>query len=228
MTTDVPWFENDELAEKLTKEGWSFEQLIFDELSKPEHRLLVEMPEKTWRADSKQAFKGSHTNEIDLIANGRRISVKSRKFAFTCPDDIPINRVPLFIDTKRKWEKADPKPAFVVCVSQETSKAIWIDVESTFDQWTLTEKQDATRGYTDTFMQAKRSLWRPFEELPAIVRAGRDGLWRITFGDVVAGVEVKDGFVIEAAPVLQKFVGQHFIRVVRWAREKKNYSALKA
>lgn len=46
--------------------------------------------------------------------------------------------------------------------------------------------------------------------------APNDTLCQITFGSICAGVVIRNGIVIQAAPVLRRFVGQPSESLWRW------------
>lgn len=171
------WMQNHALAERECRTGWVFEAYVAQCLQA--RGLDVEVPEKSWRASVED--RHAYENEVDMRVNGLRISVKSRRVAFSCPDDIPQNRNPLFVDTVRKWELMDPEPVAVVCVSQLTKGVIWTPSYRKW-QWTAKHARDATRGYSDAFYAADRSLWFPLDDLVREMHSVWDGRWRVRRG----------------------------------------------
>lgn len=158
----VAWIDNHELAEAECRRGWSFEDKVADRLR--QGGLRVDQPPKNWRdhVDDRHEY----TNELDLLVEGLRMSVKSRRVAFSCPEDIPDNRNPLFVDTLRKWDLRDPEPAAVICISQETDAIIWTSTHPDAKaRWGRRGAYDAARGYSDQFMTADKSMWYPIETL---------------------------------------------------------------
>lgn len=157
MTT---WSKNHELAEALCKAGWEYEAKVATFLR--DAGLEVQEPEKSWRTDAKDAFAGRYANEIDLLVEGQRVSVKSRDLAFTSADDFPFDTI--FVDTCRKWVIKDPAPVAIVCVSQKTDAMIWLP-SATRSSWTTRTRWDRVRNYRDTFFEAHKSNWRPIDKL---------------------------------------------------------------
>jgi hypothetical protein len=170
----------------------------------------VLQPPKEWRSNVEDRHR--FVNEIDLFVNDLRVSVKSRKVRFTCPEDIPDNRNPLFVDTERKWAKKTPPPFAIVSVSQETEAAIWLN-SLTEPQWVRHTRHDAMRGYSDIFMAAPRELWQPLETLPEAITAAFDGIWELTTNSTQIQVAVEHN-LISAGP--QKFIGQPLKNLIGW------------
>lgn len=175
----MSWLENHELAERECRTGWFYEDLVANILG--DRGLDVKSPPKSWRKDVAQ--RRAYVNEVDLWVNGLRMSVKSRRVAFECPDTIPRNRNPLFVDTVRKWRMKDPEPAGVICVSQETQAIIWTPVADKA-HWGVRQAYDQTREYEDAFMTADRTLWRPLDALVHQLHTVWDGTWSVRTGQV--------------------------------------------
>lgn len=177
----MTWLENHALAESECRLGWAYEDKVAAVLS--DNGLDVEQPPKSWRADVSE--RRAYVNELDLWVNGLRVSVKSRRIHFTCPDDVPDNRNPLFVDTERKWGLRDPEPSAVVCISQVTDAIIWTSTHPLAKEaWGRAGAWDQTRGYSDTFLTADRSLWSPVSTLVDTLRVVWDGRWKVRTGHV--------------------------------------------
>ena len=184
------WLDNHALAEAECRLGWAHEDLVATHLRGA--GLDVDTPPKSWRADVSE--RHAYANELDLIVQGLRVSVKSRRVEFTTPDDIPANRNPLFVDTMRKWDQRTPEPVAVVCVSQVTKAMIWTPASRRW-QWSVKHAYDNVRGFAQDFWVADRSLWEPIDTLIGWLGPLWDGRWRWPRG--VLGVRanriVRDG-----------------------------------
>lgn len=153
------WSENDELFIKELKDGFSWQRLplTFFDL----HELKVEMPELEIREGSiKNA--GKFFNSKDLLVNGKRIEIKSRKEAFTSPDSFPYKTA--IVDTVKKYEGRDDKPFAYVMVSRITGSMLWVDA-STPDNWSVKRKFDKTRKYHDNFYEIPREQMKTMDSL---------------------------------------------------------------
>lgn len=207
------WIENHALAEREVRTGWLFEDHVAELLRTG--GLDVVQPPKTWRADVSQ--RHDYVNELDLLVNGLRMSVKSRRVRFTCPEDIPSNRNPLFVDTVRKWALKEPEPAAVICVSQETRAAIWTPTAHKA-RWGTKRAFDQVRRYPDDFMTCDKSLWYPLDELIQHAHSVWDGAWRIRGG--ILGV--KNNCVVHTGTDanLRYLVGRKFHDLLPHASQK--------
>lgn len=201
---------NHTLAERECRTGWLFEDHVAQVLRVK--GLDVETPPKSWRATVED--RHAYVNELDMLVNGLRFSVKSRRVKFTSPEDIPNNRNPLFVDAARKWGQKDPTPAAVVCVSQETRAIIWTPC-STAAYWGVKHAYDNVRGFSQDFLTADRSLWHPLDDLVIAASSVWDGTWSVRTGTV----QVKSNRIVRTGTdlTLQRFVGTPFHLVRRYA-----------
>lgn len=216
MTTD--WLSNHALAESECRTGWAFEDRVAAALRNL--GLTVEQPDKSWRANVDDRHR--YQNELDLVCQGLRLSVKSRRVAFESPDTIPDNRNPLFVDTVRKWAIKTPEPWAVVCISQSTNAIIWLPT-NTRSHWGVVNRYDYTRGYADDFMTADRSHWRPVTTLPDAIRTTFDGDWWLSTERMTVHATVTNGYVAHTAPIARKFVGQPFGNLVGHMRKQPGF-----
>lgn len=203
------WLDNHELAERECRTGWEFEAKVAAYLR--DAGVHVVEPDKSWRASVEE--RHDYVNEVDIVANGLRLSVKSRRVRFTSPQDIPDNRNPLFVDTVRKWRELSPVPAAVVCISQETDGMIWLPRTSA-NEWGVKHAYDQVRGFAQDFYTARRSLWRPMPELADILRSYWDGIWRTKSGPMT----VHHGQVTRANGVGRRIIGMWWHDVLQHAR----------
>lgn len=175
----MAWLDNHSLAEAECRTGWVYEDKVAAYLRR--EGLHVDQPPKSWRANVQE--RHAYVNELDLLVSGLRVSVKSRRVEFTCPDDIPRNRDPLFVDTVRKWGLRDPEPKAVVCISQVTDAMIWTSTHPDAKAaWDVQGAFDATRGYADAFLAAGRDLWSPIDTFVEVFRHVWDGVWQTKSG----------------------------------------------
>lgn len=209
----MAWLDNHQLAESECKTGWEFEDYVATTLRA--HRLDVYTPPKSWRADVSQ--RHGYANELDMLVNGMRVSVKSRRVKFTRPDDIPSNRNPLFVDTVRKWDLKDPEPSAVICISQETRAIIWLPTASR-PFWGVKRAFDQVRSYADEFMTADRSLWYSLDDLVQQAQHAWDGVWELVGGKV--GVAKNTIVHTGTDPNLRWLVGQKFYELLPHATVK--------
>ena len=211
MAPRIPWLQNHALAESETRTGWSFEAAVAAALRAA--GIAVTEPPKSWRASVSE--RKSYKNEIDIIAAGRRLSVKSRRIDFTDVSDVPRANDPLFIDVTRKWDGFVPQPWAVVCVSQTTHAMIWLPA-STQPQWSTKKTYDRVRGIPTELYTAPVALWQPFATLPDALRVIDDGVWRLEVeGTTAAAVEV----TVEQGRVIDGAARQTFIELVRNLRQ---------
>lgn len=148
------WIENDELARKLTEQGWWWQRFVGAFFQA--HGLEVDLPEYSWRESI--ADIPEHEDSVDLTISGERIEVKSRNLYFTCdPRTFPYDRA--FVDTVRKYELHDPKPLAYVFVSQKTGSMLCVPGrnEDEVSRWDIVEKFDHVRKINERFYTVDRS-----------------------------------------------------------------------
>jgi hypothetical protein len=215
----TPWLQNHALAEAECRLGWTFEDYVAEVLRA--RGLDVEQPPKSWRATVSDRHK--YANELDLLVNGLRFSVKSRRVEFTGdPASIPDNRNPLFVDTVRKWDQRTPEPAAVVCISQFTKGIIWTPVADK-QYWRTRFRFDNVRGFSQDFLVADRQLWRPLDDLVHQTHHVWDGHWKVKTG--VLGVARNRVVREDTDPKLRHLVGTPFHLVIRHASAKPERAA---
>lgn len=240
MTTPAPaapapkldWMENHELAKQMFELGHKFEAIVAARL-RAEGITTTSPQAKAIRKSVAEARAGKFTNEVDLVANGLRLSVKSRDRMFTDdPASFPFPTV--FVDQVYKWKQKEPKPFAVICVSQQAAAArpfaqpqphdygmIWLHVADTAPMWRAElGHYDTKRNATADRWAAARELWRPWSSLAEAITTAHDGVWWLSTAILTGGVTVRRGFVTDedCTPILRKFVGQPFPNLVRWLR----------
>lgn len=208
------WLQNHTLAESECRLGWAFEDHVATVLRA--RGLDVEQPPKSWRATVEDRHK--YTNELDMLVNGLRFSVKSRRVEFTGdPASVPDNRNPLFVDTVRKWDRRHPEPAAVICVSQVTKAIIWTPVADK-SCWRTRARFDNVRGFMEDFLTADRRLWLPLDSLVHQTRHVWDGKWRTRAGTLAVA---KNRVLRQDTDArLRHLAGTSFHLVARYASTK--------
>lgn len=147
--SDLPWSMNDNLFKELLSRGHAWQALPYMFLTL--NGFTVEMPELSIRDDITQA--GAWIESCDLIVNNDAIiEVKSRDFAFTSSTDWPSNRLPAFVDTKKKWDAKQEKPFGYIFISTKTGSMV--STCATYEasrRWSTVEQFDRIRKIKETF-----------------------------------------------------------------------------
>lgn len=144
------WSENNELFIKELSDGFAWQTLpmLFFKL----HGFDVEMPELEIREESiKNASK--YFNSKDLLVNGKRIEIKSRKEKFTSPDSFPYPTA--MVDTVKKFNGREDKPVAYIMISRDTGSMLWVDATRNSD-WEIIERFDNTRKFNEKFFVVKK------------------------------------------------------------------------
>jgi len=144
----IPWAQNDELFKRLVSEGHAWQMLPFTFLRL--HGFDVEMPDLTIRDDISQAGKWLET--YDLRIGELLIEVKSRPFRFTNPRDWPVNRLPAFLDTTKKWDAKSVKPFAYVFVSKPCGGMVaTCTIGAAHSRWNKRKAWDRVRKIHEEF-----------------------------------------------------------------------------
>lgn len=164
----VPWSQNDALFKSLVTEGhaWQFLPYVFLRLQ----GFDVDMPDLTIREDISKADAWLET--YDLRVGERLIEVKSRPFAFTNPKDWPINRLPAFLDTTKKWDAKTVKPFAYVFVSKSTGAMLaTCSVAGAQGRWDRTQSWDRVRNIREEFYTVARRHLVTMDRLVTALRS---------------------------------------------------------
>lgn len=181
------WLQNDAGFREELQRGWYYESVVADQVRTA--GLHVWEPPRVCRDHVKDRHR--FADEVDLVVEDRRVSVKSRRIAFTCPDDIPRNRDPLIVSTLRQWHLKSKPPMVVINISQETEKWIFLPVLETAPKWETVGGFDHIRGFDERWYAADKSLWRPGEEFPSWLGA-------LTTGDYTVTLPYRRPFAVRA------------------------------
>lgn len=149
------WSENDALFKNLLQKGHGWQSLPFAFLKM--HGFDVVMPELRVREDITKAAEFLETYDL-MIGVDLAIEVKARPFAFTSPADWPANRLPAFVDTKKKWEARAIKPFAYVYVSEPTGCMVaTCGLPAARKRWKEVARFDRVRGFREVFLTTDAS-----------------------------------------------------------------------
>lgn len=101
--------------------------------------------------------------QIDMIANGKIIEVKGRRFYFQDVKSFPYPTI--FVESKGGFDKKDRKPDFYVNISHKTGKIIALDVKETEAKWVVSKEWDRDRGFSFNMYVSETKDWVDFDEL---------------------------------------------------------------
>ena len=166
----VHWSQNDQLFRKLVAEGHAWQTLpfVFLKLS----GFDVEMPDLTIRENISEA--GAWLETYDLRIGELLIEVKSRPFPFTNPMDWPLNRLPAFLDTTKKWEAKTTKPFAYIFISKATGGMVaTCAVEDAQDRWEKTKQWDRVRKIHEGFYTVERRYLVTMDRLVEALRSAQ-------------------------------------------------------
>jgi len=150
------WFENDALFCQECKKGHFWERYVAFFFAG--QGLKVELGPQQIRENVAQA--AAYVQEVDLFIEGHPVEVKSRAVTFHTRNDFPYPDI--MVDTVKGWDAKEPKPTWVICVSQVTGAIITL-VGLDKETWTAREVDDQTRKIRDTFYFAEKGYWYPVE-----------------------------------------------------------------
>jgi len=150
--------DNDPRFKNRWKKGEGYTTLIAQRLRTD--GLAVVEPEKRFRESFKD--RKAFEDEVDLVVNGRRVEVKSRKPVWTTLADFPFPDI--FVDTVKKWDGHAEAPVAMMNICQSTGAIIVVPGKS-HALWTRREERDNYSGCLDRFYFAPRSTWATYEQL---------------------------------------------------------------
>lgn len=161
----TPWAQNDALFFQECAKGHFWEQYAAAFLR--QQGLRVVLGEQSFRETIVQA--SDYAQQIDLTVEGVPVEVKSRAMDFYgTPSSYPYQTS--LVDTASGWEKKDPKPEYLLLVSQTTGCFLWLDVVKSVHAWDSKSRLDRTRGLVDTFLEVSREWLRPIPELIQVLK----------------------------------------------------------
>lgn len=102
-------------------------------------------------------------HQIDLIGNGKILEVKGRNYKFDDVASFPF--ADMFIETQSGFLAKAKRPKFYINVSNPTGAIIALDVDETFDRWTVRRAPDRVRQTNQQMFIAQTKLWIDFDEL---------------------------------------------------------------
>ena len=118
--------------------------------------------------------RGQYANTLDMIANVKRVEVKSRGVVFYGEPGVFPHEFPN-VDTVRGFDAKDPKPDFYVNISQETHAMNWLDVRATRAEWTVEGSRDTDRGINhNLFYRVHRHHLQPIHKLVHRLKMARE------------------------------------------------------
>jgi len=153
----VPWSQNDALFKDLVSKGHAWQMLpyVFLKLQ----GFDVDMPDLTIRKDISKAGKWLESYDLLVSRGGKKhiIEVKSRPFRFTSPKDWPLNRLPAFLDTTKKWQAKTVKPFAYVFISKPTGAMVaTCGLERAEGRWGKIKAWDRIRKFHEEFYTVRR------------------------------------------------------------------------
>jgi hypothetical protein len=167
----LDWLKNDPLFIEQVGVGRGGE--LFACMPLLEAGFVIESKPKEIRRSVEE--RHLYADEADIWVgrtNPIKLEVKRRpNINFTCPEDIPANRLPLFVTTVNSWEGCTVKPRAVLVVSANGG-IVWASGAERED-WMVVNRHDNMRGFRDDFLAASREHLYPFDALvKALKRAG--------------------------------------------------------
>lgn len=162
------WYEDDATFVAYLERGQAVERYVQQRLL--DEGFNVVLPSQTVRRSIKEAWK--YKDQIDLLVETHtsqkvRLEVKERRdLRFTSPDDIPSNRLPLFVHAKDRWDgySDEVRPHVVIIVSGITGAIIAVSAQSRYG-WTVVKGFDRVRQQPRKWYAAPRQYWRSYEGL---------------------------------------------------------------
>jgi hypothetical protein len=158
VTKESEWIESPEKFRERWEKGEKQTDLIAERLRSD--GLDVKAPQRTFRKT--YADRKNYKDETDLIVNGRRIEVKSRRFNWTSLDDYPYDTI--FVDTVKKWDGHKVKPLASINVSQVTGAVVVVPGKSS-GEWMKVSAKDKDTGFVYENYAAPRGTWKTYEQL---------------------------------------------------------------
>jgi len=157
----MEWFENDDLFFKELDQSVPFTRSVGERLMAEGFR--VQIPEISKRRSVEERY--AYADEVDLrvLLTPRAVplEVKSRRLAFTGPDDYPFATA--FVDTVSGWNAKQAKPPFVILVSRKTPGGlVAVATENWEHDWVARRSGDGVRGFSDMRYEVARELLLPW------------------------------------------------------------------
>lgn len=152
------WLENDELFRQQLAIGHAHAQYVAGVLRLAGVSVAVTPHRVRERVGDRHRWR----DEYDLLANGKRLEVKSRSLKFTGPRDFP--KPTAYVYALRGWDAKIHKPAAIVLVSQET-RGLAVVPASTRPKWIARKTDDHVRRIRYTVLEAPRELLKSVDEL---------------------------------------------------------------
>jgi hypothetical protein len=155
------WLANDELFVRELRTGHDYAEHAAYLLRAQGLHVAVTPLEIRENVEHRDAFSDEH----DLTLQHRhRIEVKSRRLAFTSPDDYPYQTV--FVYSLRGWQAKTHKPSAIIVVSQHTRCAVVVPRTSE-PEWIVKRTSDTVRQIEYDVLEAPRAALRTVEQLAA-------------------------------------------------------------
>jgi len=162
-TERVAWSDNDTLARELIAEGHQWERVVADRLRS--HGLRVHVPDQSVRADVSHALRGDYAGTTDLLVEGLRVQVKSRRLRQWFD--------PMYLCSARAWQHDSSADAWI-CISQITGQALCVSGDRARAHSEESETHDTRRGIERfTVRQLALCHWSPLDRMIAWLRQQR-------------------------------------------------------
>ena len=152
------WLENDELFKKQLAIGHANAEHVAGVM----RGAGVHVEVTPYRVRDRVENRHHWNDEFDLLANSRRIEVKSRSLDFTGPRDYPKDTA--FVYSLRGWRAKTHRPAAIVLVSQ-ARRGLAVIPASTERRWIARRVKDRERRIEYTVLEVRRELLVPIDAL---------------------------------------------------------------
>lgn len=163
MSKPIPWMQNKELFASELAQGNHWEERARVGLIKMGHDVQIGDESHIDDALSLQESREKFKDQVDLIVNGFIVEVKSRNYAFTCPDDFPFPTVGT--ETMSSWLRRIRKPDFYLSISKPTRRGIVLDTRGqTPADWECIGFFDKKRRIADRMYAVCKHKWLRVEE----------------------------------------------------------------
>lgn len=159
------WLENHELFARELQTGHRWAIYAAEVLC--EHGVNAQALPLTFRPSNSVEDRSKYYNEFDLLVEGYRVDVKSRRLSFTSPGDYPYDTA--IVDTVQGWKRKTDKPVAVLLVSQ-LAKGIVVVPPSQQHRWTKVTRFDSVRKCEFENYEAPRDDLKTLEEFIEWIR----------------------------------------------------------
>ena len=119
----------------------------------------VEKPEYPERMPTSYYTK----HQVDLVANGYILEVKGRSVLFHDAASYPFDTI--FVEGVSGFDAKENVPDFYVNVSNLTGAIIYLDVQRTWDSWTVERISGKYRKSDYDMYVSRADQWGDFDEL---------------------------------------------------------------